>query len=185
MLMNRNICDEELLNCLFDQELGPQESVHIREHVRHCPSCKKSLHNNQALSVAFIAGLNQKLSGADLAHIEENIIAVIRAERIRSWTALRDLFFSKRFFVPATAMAAMLVFFTLWKPPGPVSGPSAIVSSFEGDVSSVMILETPESHQTILWINERVPSNGGDNGNGEPDYSLIFIPQGRSSCLMG
>jgi len=163
--MSRNMCDEGLLNRFFDQELGPEESVPIREHLKHCASCERALQENQTLSAQFKTGLDQELSHADLGRIEETVLTLIQRKEIPWWTRLRDFVVSKRFFVPATAMATALLFFALLKPPESMSGPSAIVSSFEGDVASVMILETPESHQTILWISENVTS-GGDNGNG-------------------
>jgi len=163
--MSRNMCDEGLLNRFFDQELGPDESDHIREHLKHCASCKGALQENQTLSAQFKTSLDQELSHADIGRIEENVLALIRRKEAPWWTRLRDFVVSKRFFVPATAMAAALFFFALLKPPASISGPSAIVSSFEGDVASVMILETPESHQTILWISENL-TPGGDNGNG-------------------
>jgi hypothetical protein len=81
------------------------------------------------------------------------------------WIQLRAFLVSKRCLVPATALALAFLFFVLLQPPASVSGPSAIISSFQGDVASVMILETPESHQTILWISESVTSSG-HNGNG-------------------
>ena len=164
--MSRNMCDVGLLNRFFDQELGPEESVRIREHLKQCASCQRALQENQTLSAQFKTGLDQELSRADLGRIKKNVLALIRRKETPWWTRLRDLLVSQRFFVPATAMATALLFFALFKPPASISGPSAIVSSFEGDVASVMILETPESHQTILWISENVTSNGGDNGNG-------------------
>ncbi|MDY6951718.1 MAG: zf-HC2 domain-containing protein [Thermodesulfobacteriota bacterium] len=163
--MSRNRCDEELLNRFFDQEIGPDKSLPMRQHLEHCAACQRALQENAALSAHFGTGLDQELSGADHGRVEENVIAIISREKIRLWTKLRGLFFSKRFFVPATAMAAALLLFVLLTPPTSLSGPSAIISSFEGDVASVMILETPESHQTILWISENVTS-AGDNGNG-------------------
>ena len=36
----------------------------------------------------------------------------------------------------------------------PMPVPSAIINSFTGSVSSVMILETPETREIILWYNE-------------------------------
>ena len=37
---------------------------------------------------------------------------------------------------------------------GKENGPSAVVSSFSGNVSSVIIMETPETRQTIVWFSE-------------------------------
>jgi anti-sigma factor RsiW len=165
--MNQKMCDQGLLNRFFDEELGPGEYAHMTEHLKACPACQRVLRENQALSNHLGAGLDEELSRADLERVEENVLALIRRKETPWRTRLRDLLVSKRFFVPATAMVAVFVlFFALFRHPSSMPGPSAIVSSVEGDVASVMILETPESHQTIVWITENLASNGSDNGNG-------------------
>jgi anti-sigma factor RsiW len=167
MLMSRRSRDQELLNRFFDQEVGPGESIRIREHLKHCDSCQRALRDHHALSTHFRTGLAEGVSRADLAKIEENVLAVIQRKETPWRTRLRELFLGKRFYVPAAATAVVLVLFlALFRHPSPMPGPSAIVSSVEGDVASVMILETPESHQTIVWITENLTSNGEHNGNG-------------------
>jgi hypothetical protein len=171
-LMNQKMCDQGLLNRFFDEELGPGEHAHITEHLKACQACQRVLRENQALSDHLRGVLDEELSHADLERVQENVLAHIRRKEIPWRTRLRDLLVSKRFFVPATATVAILVLFlTLFRHPSSVPGPSAIVSSVEGDVASVMILETPESHQTIVWISENLISGEEDNGNKEDQSS--------------
>lgn len=80
-----------------------------------------------------------------------------------------------KFLIPAAAMVA--IFFILFSLTGPsvsVSGPSAIVKSFSGDTSSVIILETPESRQTIIWFNESLLSEDKKNDVQETNRTSIM-----------
>jgi hypothetical protein len=165
--MNESMCDQGLLNRFFDKELGPGEYAPMMEHLETCPACERALRENQALSNHLRAGLDEALFRADLTRVEEKVLALIGRKETPWRTRFREILVSKRFFVPATAtVAALVLFLALFRHPGSMPGPSAIVSSVEGDVASVMILETPESHQTIVWITENFTSNGDDNGNG-------------------
>jgi len=136
----------------------------VTHHLKYCPSCQKVLRDNQSVSTLLKTGLDEMLAHANLEQVEEGVLALIHSKRVSWWMKLRDQFVSKRFYVPATAIATGLVlFFALVRGPAPVPGPSAIINSFEGDVGCVMILETEKSHQTILWFSEN-PSPGADDG---------------------
>jgi hypothetical protein len=51
--------------------------------------------------------------------------------------------------------AGLLIFFAYTNfVAKPAYVPSAIIKSFSGSMSSVMVFETPETRQTILWYNE-------------------------------
>lgn len=148
-------CDSALLSRFFDQELGPEERAGISEHIQNCPSCQKALQDNKYISALFKAGLDKELSQTDLDDLDQKILALVRRKRFPWRMRLRDLFISKKFLIPATAMATILVlFFSLTREPVSVSGPSAIINSITGDLSSVIIIETPKSRQTIIWFNE-------------------------------
>lgn len=69
----------------------------------------------------------------------------------------RGLVLSKRLLIPATAVAIiLLLFFNLTRDSATVSGPSAIIDFFNGETSSIIILDTPKSRHTILWISEGI-----------------------------
>jgi hypothetical protein len=68
-----------------------------------------------------------------------------------------------RIFVPVTVAALALAIFIIPLPfkKGPNGeAPSAIINSFTGSVTSVMLFETPNTHQTIIWFNEDSTANG-------------------------
>ena len=148
-------CDPALLGPFSDGELGPDEHALVSSHIRDCAPCQKALREKEALSALFKASLEGQLSQVDLRDFEQGVMDRIHTRRVSWWMGFRDLFVPKKLLIPATAMAAMLVlFFSLLRSPAPVAGPSAIINSFTGEISSVMIIETPKSRQTIIWFTE-------------------------------
>ncbi len=160
MKKDNNKCDAGLLNRFFDQELEPSEHVRVSKHLKHCSSCQKALQDNQSLSVIFTENFNMKLSQADLSKIEigkieKNVTGLVQNKRELLWIKLKSLFGSERFLIPVSVAAAVFViFFSImgYNPSAP--GPSALIKSCTGNVSSLMIIETPKSRQTIIWFNE-------------------------------
>jgi predicted anti-sigma-YlaC factor YlaD len=148
-------CDPELLNRFFDGEAGPGEKTCILEHLKTCEHCRRELKRNVQLSQRYREKLHGDLSGIHAAALEGKILQKVRNKRIMSWPGILDLLTSMRFLVPAAAAVGMIFFvFITLKGPAPDAPPSAIINSFTGEVSSVMILETPQTHQTVIWINE-------------------------------
>lgn len=163
MKMNQMTCDPNLLNRFFDEELGPDESARMAHHLKYCGSCQEALRDNQSVSALLRTSLDEALARISFEEVEEGVLALIHRKRSPWWMKLRDRVVSKRFYVPAAAVATgVVLFFALVTGPAPAPGPSAIINSFQGDVGSVMILETEKSHHTILWFSEN-PSPGGDD----------------------
>ena len=175
-------CDPALLNRFFDQELEPKEHALVSKHIGHCPSCQKVVREHQSVSTLFKKSLDRELAHADLAGIEERALALIRRKRFPWPMQFKELLVSRRFYAPAAAMVAgVLLFVALLSSPTPAPGPSAIITSFEGDVASVMILETPKSHQTILWISEGPARNGKEKTNQEDRGNGLSLEREASS----
>jgi anti-sigma factor RsiW len=148
-------CNPVLLNRFFDGEARDDEHARISQHLRDCPFCRKSFQKNQTLSLFLKAGVDRAVSQTDFASVEDTVLRKIRKNQVPWGTKIRELFASRRFLIPAAAMATLIFLVISFTPPHPsVSGPSAIVSSVTGDISSVMIIETPGTRQTIIWFNE-------------------------------
>jgi len=147
-------CDAALIGRFFDSELGLDEDAQVGRHLKNCPSCQKELRENEAISALFKAGLDDQLSQIDLSDLEPRVLELIQRNGVPWWMRLRNMFVSKRFLVPATAIAIILLFFSLTRHPVTLSKPSAIIDSFTGEISSLIIFETPKSHQTILWFSD-------------------------------
>ena len=147
-------CDEELIDRYFDGELSLKEHDRISRHLKDCPSCQKTLQNNQAISTVFRDNLKREVSQADFGVLETRVLDQIRQKENPWWERITKLFFSNKLLIPATAVAALILFFAITREPTTISGPSAIIEAFSGEVSSVMIIETPKSRQTIIWYKE-------------------------------
>ena len=101
-----------------------------------------------------LSSLEKEVSQVNLDALEERVLDLIRKKRVPWWKKVMDLLGSRKLLIPAAAMAVLLLFFSIMWQPAPVSAPSAIVKPFSGDVSSVMIIETPKSRNVIIWYNE-------------------------------
>jgi anti-sigma factor RsiW len=155
MKANKSHIDPELLTRLYDGEITPEENASLLEHLKECEDCQKEFTLNKEISKKFQENVKRELSDVNLPVLERKILKALQAKRAPFWTGLRKFLTAMKFLVPAAAAAGiMFIFFSTVKGPSPDASPSAIINSFTGEVSSVMILETPQSHQTIIWINE-------------------------------
>jgi hypothetical protein len=164
MTTGQQTCDPALLERFLDQEVGPEEHAQISEHLGHCGLCQKALQDIQALSTLFKTSIKREISHGRLEDLEEQVMTRIRGPRVSWWIKLKELLFSKKLYVPIAAAAALALFFYLTMPSTPARGPSAIINSFTGEITSVMIIETPRSRQTILWFHETSAAGEEENG---------------------
>ena len=147
-------CDPALIGRFFDRELGLDEDAQVDRHLKNCPSCQKELRENEAISTLFKAGLDNRLSRIDLIDLEPRVLELIHKNEVSWWKRLRNTFVFKRFLVPVTATAIILLFLLFAKHPVPASECSAIINSFTGETSSLIIIQTPRSNQTIIWFGD-------------------------------
>ncbi|MBW1896198.1 MAG: zf-HC2 domain-containing protein [Deltaproteobacteria bacterium] len=164
MTTGQQTCDLTLLDRFVDQEVGPEEQAQISEHLGQCPSCQKALQDLRAISTLFKTSMERGILYGRLEDLEEQVMTRIHGTRVSWWLRLKELLFSKKLYIPAAAAAAVALFVYLTMPSAPVRGPSAIINSFTGEITSVMIIETPRSRQTILWFHETSAAGEEENG---------------------
>ena len=164
-------CPTETLLQYHDDELPLAERQRIAAHLESCSSCRHALDQHVQLG-----RMVRKAADAAAAQTPRPDVAGVLVRRIktdpprhgrRSWRPRR--------WVPAGVLAsALLVVLIIYSPwqtrlEGPelsaLPEPSAIVESFHGNVSTVMILETQTTGQTIVWFNEIDEPDGENNGN--------------------
>ena len=147
-------CDPIEISLFFDEELGTEDYTRVERHVETCASCKAILGDLKMLQGVIKGNVVNQYSETDSASVEENVLKWVERKSVPWWIRWRETFFLKRTLIPITGMAAvMLVLLTFFRPQ-PVTGPSAIITSLSGDISSVIIMETPQTRQTILWFSE-------------------------------
>jgi len=147
------ICDTDLISRYHDRELGPEESLEIKAHIDSCPSCRNTLSGYAELTDKMQLTFNE-VTAQDSLKIENRIIESIKEEKKVWWARWAELIFTKRILVPSALVASIAVLITTFTLDNPALGPSAIVTSLSGSGSTVMIMETAETRQTILWFNE-------------------------------
>lgn len=157
-------CDPAVLNRFMDGELNPEESEQVRAHMDTCPSCRQTVSESRAVGEHLRDETAAARSRVDFNAFEKRIFRKLMSRPDLRWTRILDFFTLKKFYIPAGALTAVMVlYFTVFFNSAVSNGPSAIVTSFSSEISSVMIFETPGTHQTILWFNEDIPSNDKDH----------------------
>lgn len=153
MINSEIICDAELISRYMDNELNVDELASVKTHIAGCESCRTRLREYAEIN----AGLNsfvQAQQGIPAGQLENRVLGAIGRKTSRKIKGWKNLILSKRVLVPVgVAAAAVVIFFTNFDNRSPI-GPTAIVSSLSGTGSSVMILETAKTRQTILWFSE-------------------------------
>jgi hypothetical protein len=148
-------CNPILISRFLDSELEPEEYDRVKAHLLDCPNCMKSLEEFKNISLKTKAAIQKGLPHFDKKFIESGVINDIKKRKIALWRRVLEVLLSKKGLIPLTALASLcIVSLMVFKSPGP-PGPSAIVQSVSGDITSIMIMETPNSRQTILWFNEK------------------------------
>jgi len=162
--MKRDHCSLELLDRYYDGEISPDESKAVADHLDGCPACRKRLGARRVVSESVRAAADEAVSRTDFSLLDQKVLDRIDAYRTPFLSKLKNIRFSWRLYVPASAIAAVLmVFFTLFLRQPADLGPSALINSLAGKISSVMIIETPESRHTILWFSEESAHTGEEN----------------------
>lgn len=149
-----NACDGVLLDRYLDGDLGAKEKEQMSAHLDGCPNCRRQ----SAAMIAFSKGLcdrvEQATDSVDFMALEKQVVTKALRQH-RSAGGFSKFVVALKYTIPVTATACLVLFLAypdFKSNPAPV--PSAIINSFTGSVSSVMIFETPETRQTILWYNE-------------------------------
>jgi anti-sigma factor RsiW len=149
-----NACDENLLDRYIEGDLCGAEKAQMEIHLAACPHCHRQVAAMAAFAQNFRSRIQQATAAVDYMSLEkEVIIKTLRQPPSRS--GLFRLSTLLKYTIPAAVMAGGLLFFTYFNDVfQPLPAPSAIINSFTGAMSSVMIFETPETRQTILWYHE-------------------------------
>ena len=149
-----NLCNPEEISRYLDGETNSADTHRIEEHLRICSDCRRKL--TQLRETGDILRQTVETAGKemDFQRLEQQIFTATRQHHPQR-DRLSERLFSWRVALPAAAAAALLVLF-IFNPfqPSLSSGPSAIIDSFTGQVKSVMILETPQNRQTVIWYSE-------------------------------
>ena len=157
MIDDSKHCDEQLLSRHIDGETTPQETRRIDSHLQHCAGCRHYVRQQKELAQQLRREVTAAQRAVDFNRLQAEITGAAGRRPM-----LRETLFSWKLMLPVAATAALALFFftSLFQPAAP-AGPSAIINSFTGKVSSVMILETPQNHHTVIWYSEESTEGNG------------------------
>ena len=148
-------CVDALLIRYLDGDLDPDEKKGMEDHLQRCETCRQQLTFFSDFSQDFRDHVQRETDGVDFSPLEKEVIhKALYQHRLKRGPS--NFLASLRFVVPAVVVVCLLLFFGYTRfmvDQGPAP-PSAIINSFTGSMTSVMIFETPETRQTILWYHE-------------------------------
>jgi anti-sigma factor RsiW len=154
MNAKNSACDATLIERYFDGEVSRDEQARIGTHLAGCASCRRLLAGNREIGRLLRSQPDHCLGPIEKTVLKDRLVEQLRKRR-RGAERDRLGLSNPRRWVPAAAVIGMLLAaFIFFSGPDPGAGPSAIVTSFQGDYSSVMIVETPETRSTIIWFDE-------------------------------
>jgi anti-sigma factor RsiW len=157
MIDDMEKCDEALLNRYVDGEAAEEEAQRVDRHLERCAACRRFVQQQEQLAQQLRREVADARQAEDFDRLEMRI-----RRGVGRRPQLRESLLSWKLLLPVGATAALaLVFFTSLFRPSVPGGPSAVINSFTGTVSSVMILETPLSHRTVIWYSEEAPEANG------------------------
>ena len=156
-------CDESLLYRYLDGDLLPDEQRRLFDHLDGCLLCSRQIAAMSDFSQHLRDRVQQASETVDFTALEKDVLnKALRQYRQRGRGSA--FFTSLKYTIPATLIAGLLLFFGYTHFfAKPAQLPSAIIKSFTGSMSSVMIFETPKTRQTILWYNEDTDVESGRN----------------------
>ncbi|MCK5542749.1 MAG: zf-HC2 domain-containing protein [Desulfobacterales bacterium] len=152
------IYDEKTIGKFVDNELSSEKSKTISEHIETCPICDSITAKYNHLSNIFVQSTSKQLDKIDTDLLGQNVLEQIKREENNFFKKVFDYFSPKLYLKIASIVAIMIISLTYFQErlirPLDIIGPSAIVNSVDGNVSSVMIFETKKSKHTIIWFSE-------------------------------
>ena len=151
---DNKICESALIDRFFDAEVSREERARVEAHVADCPECRRRLEANREIGALLLESPEHRLSGKEKTALENRLIERMRNDRWWKRTAGDGWLRPRRLVSLAAAVGVLLLAFTFFSKPDIPAGPSAIVTSFQGEYTSVMIVETPETRNTIIWFDE-------------------------------
>ena len=152
------IYDEKTISKFVDNELPPEDSKAIAKHINKCTVCSNIVEQYAHLSDLFEHSTLRQVDKIDTDSLRQHVLEQIEREKNGFLKKVFD-YFSPKLYIKVASVFVMLVVSLVYFQARPISsvdtvGPSAIVNSVDGNVSSVMIFETEKSKHTIIWFSE-------------------------------
>ncbi len=166
-----------LLPLFFDGELDARQMRVIALHSTRCTNCEAQLRRFEQVHELVSENINAAVDEVDLSQLWPAIESRLGNLELpwwrRAYARWRDGEYGWAVRVPAFAAAAaiaVLALLLLTRVPQPTTEPAApqvaavdnaaSIDSLDTDVDSVAVLNDPETHTTVLWVNDESPAGG-------------------------
>ena len=146
------VYDEITAGLYLDHEMNPKEIQAFEKHLSWCSVCRKRVETLKTVSQLFARGVDTQTSVSP--SMEEEVIQKLKGSRTRF--RKREILTSWKFYLQTASLAVItIITLVMFQGNRPIiEGPSAIVETVDGNVSSVMIFETRQDKHTIIWYKE-------------------------------
>ena len=152
----------ETLSRFVDKALPPEIQTSLNRHLSTCPACQQTIKSYQDIDNQFIQHIQRHSRRVNNTALARELLVKIRKEEERKppdfsfFQTMINFIKGKKIYLQIASFAAILLISTLFLQDQKVTfnSPSAIVNSIDGDMASVMILETPKQRHTIIWFKE-------------------------------
>lgn len=147
--------DLNILGAFADNELAPDQADDIRRHVDTCPDCSRMVEKIRSLSDEAARAVSVGIQGIDADKLAQGVGRRVADSGSGRGKKVFD-YFSIKSYVKIATVAAMAVIAVVFYQGRPVSTPepSAIVTSVDAGMASVMIFETQNTSHTVIWFTE-------------------------------
>ena len=151
-----------MLSQFVDNALPPETRTSLEQHLSTCPACQRTIKSYQDIDTKIIQNIQRHSHRENNTSLEQELLVKLRKEKTTEasdfsfFQGMIDFIKGKKIYLQMASFAAILVMSMAFLQNQKVvfHSPSAIVNSIDGDMASVMILETREQHHTIIWYKE-------------------------------
>ncbi len=146
----------EQLGRFADNEAEPALQAQIALHLSSCEDCRLTVERCCQMKEFVSHAVSAKAGSIDTLGLEERVFQKALGSKGGGIKKVFDYFSSRLYLKIASVAAILIISLVVHMQYGPVdtAGPSAIVTSVDGSMSSVMIFETQQSKHTVIWFSE-------------------------------
>ncbi len=150
---------EKQISRFIDEALSRKELEELREHLDSCSACRDLAEQFLEVTRTFDVLTEPLCTGIDPKRLYRTMQQPPANQAgSRAGMSFRSLFRPFPLFRPLLAAASALLLLiggiALMNDGISSDNPSAIVTSIDTEYTAVMILETPDTHHTIIWYSE-------------------------------
>ena len=151
-----------MLSQFVDNALPPETRTSLELHLSTCPACQNTVKSYQNIDNRVIQNIQRHSHLVNNTALVQELVVKLKKEKATEasdfsfFQGMIEFIKGKKIYLQMASFAAILLISMAFLQDQKVvfHSPSAIVNSIDGDIASVMILETREQHHTIIWYKE-------------------------------